>query len=97
MGKAESSIESYLRRRVKETGGQHRKIRWIGRRGAADELIWWTFPRVALVECKALGESIDKRSPQGREIVAMREANWPVFVVNSREQVDIVIAGIVRG
>lgn len=91
MGKPEAKVEDYLRRRVKETGGQIRKTRWIGRRGAADNLCWWTFPQVALVECKAHDEYVDWRSLQGREIRRMRDAGWPVYVVNSREAVDAML------
>jgi hypothetical protein len=34
----ESEIEAYLVKRVKELGGECRKIAWIGRRGAPDRL-----------------------------------------------------------
>lgn len=97
MGKPEAKIENFLRRRVKEEGGQIRKVRWIGRKGAADNLIWWTFPRVALVECKAEGESIDWRSNQGREFRRMADADWPVFEVNSHEEVETVIEMVKKG
>lgn len=97
MGRPEHRVESYLRRRVREEGGQIRKVRWIGRRGAADNLVWFTFPRVALVEVKAEGGDIDWRSPQGREMQRMREHGWPVYVVSSKEQVDDMIAEVKRG
>lgn len=35
----ESDIEDYLVKRVKELGGEVRKVRWIGRRGAPDRLV----------------------------------------------------------
>ena len=35
----ESSIEDYLVRRVKELGGEVRKVQWIGRKGAPDRLV----------------------------------------------------------
>lgn len=95
MGRPESKIENYLRQQVKAHGGQIRKLRFLGRRGAADNLIWFTFPNVALVECKAEGEEIDWRSPQGREFTHMKEAGWPVYVVSSKEQVDEVLARMV--
>ena len=91
MGRPEARIENHLRRRVKETGGRYRKVRWIGRRGAPDQLIWWTWPRAALVECKAEGETVDPGSQQEREIQRLRDDGWPVFVVNSRDDVDRVI------
>ncbi len=35
----ESDIERHLVRRVKELGGEVRKVRWIGRKGAPDRLV----------------------------------------------------------
>lgn len=35
----ESDIERHLVRRVKELGGEVRKVQWIGRRGAPDRLV----------------------------------------------------------
>lgn len=35
----ESTIEKYLVKRVKEMGGEVRKVRWIGRNGAPDRLV----------------------------------------------------------
>ncbi|MBA4315591.1 MAG: hypothetical protein C0422_09750 [Alcaligenaceae bacterium] len=35
----ESQIEKYLVKRVKELGGEVRKVQWIGRRGAPDRLV----------------------------------------------------------
>lgn len=92
MGRAEGSIENYLRRRVKEEGGQIRKVRWLCRRGAPDDLIWWPGPRVAFVECKAPGERVDPRSPQGREITRLRDDGWTVYVVDNHEGVDAAIS-----
>ena len=94
MGRAESFVEDYLRDRVKSLGGEIRKCRWIGRRGAADNLVWFplrqgqTLPRYAWVECKASGKAVDWRSLQGREILRMRAAGFVVYVVASREEVD---------
>jgi hypothetical protein len=35
----ESTIEKYLVKRVKELGGEVRKVMWLGRRGAPDRLV----------------------------------------------------------
>ncbi|MER1940618.1 VRR-NUC domain-containing protein [Castellaniella sp. FW104-16D08] len=35
----ESDIEKYLVKRVNELGGEVRKVKWIGRRGAPDRLV----------------------------------------------------------
>ncbi len=97
MGKREAKIEDYLQRRVKEEGGEIRKVRWIGRRGAADRLVWWSFPRVAWIECKAEGEEIDLRSLQGREFRRMRRDGWPAYIVSTHAQVDAVIELVKSG
>lgn len=91
MGRAEGRIENYLRRRVREEGGQIRKLRWIGRRGAPDNMIWWSGGRLAFVECKAAGEEIDPRSIQGREFRRMEEAGLPVFRARSEADVEMII------
>lgn len=94
MGAPEAKIEGYLRKRVKETGGMIRKIRWIGRRGAADNLVFYKFPAVALVEVKREGATVDPRSQQARDLRRMREAGWPVYVVSSHEEVDAMIGEV---
>jgi len=96
MGRPEAKIEDYLRKQVKAHGGQIRKIRWIGRRGAADNLIWWRFPRCALVEVKAPGEMIDWRSAQGREFLRMSSQGWPIYSVSSTGAVDALVRGIMN-
>lgn len=35
----ESDIEKYLVKRVKELGGEVRKVKWVGRQGAPDRLV----------------------------------------------------------
>jgi hypothetical protein len=35
----ESDIEAHLVRRVKELGGEVRKVQWVGRQGAPDRLV----------------------------------------------------------
>lgn len=97
MGRPEARIENYLRRRVKEEGGWIRKARWIGRRGAADNIMGWEHPHLAFVECKREGEDIDWNSPQGREIKRLRALGYPVYVVNSKPAVDRMIAEVKGG
>lgn len=97
MGAPEARIENYLRRRVREEGGLIRKVRWIGRRGAADNIVVWEYPRFAYVECKAEGEEVDWDSLQGREITRLRSLGYPVYVVNSKPAVDAMIAEVKGG
>ncbi|MDE2103177.1 MAG: VRR-NUC domain-containing protein [Patescibacteria group bacterium] len=97
MGRPEASIENYLAKRVKEEGGEIRKVSWIGRKGAPDRLVWWQGPRYAWCECKAPGEQVDWRSNQGREIRRMWDDGWEVYVLSSREEVDAMIEKVKGG
>ncbi len=93
----ESIIEAELVARVKAAGGRTRKVRWLCRRGAPDRVVWWPGPRAAFVEVKALGKDVDWRSPQGREIVTLRDDGWPVYVLNDVEQIDGIIRKVRDG
>lgn len=99
----ESVIEQYLVDRVKELGGEVRKVKWIGRRGAPDRLVmlppfkWYPAcpdidqlpARTIWVELKATGE---KAKPhQVREHERMRAMGQRVEVVDSIERVDEVL------
>lgn len=85
----ERDIEKYLVERVKAIGGEVRKVKWIGRRGAPDRLVM--LPGKTLwVELKAPGE---KAKPhQVREHERMRRTGQRVEVVDSFERVDEVLA-----
>lgn len=97
----ESVIEDYLVERVKAKGGEVRKVKWIGRRGAPDRLVMlpaklhepsgYFFPRPAIwIELKAPGE---KAKPhQVREHERMRRMGQCVVVIDSIEGVDEVLA-----
>lgn len=89
MGARESRVENYLRRRVKEEHGQIRKVRWIGRRGAPDDFVWWPGPRAAFVECKSEDGELSKI--QAREIDRLRRDGFKVFVVSTFEEVDAAV------
>jgi hypothetical protein len=90
----EGRIETYLRQRVKASGGHIRKLRWIGRNGAPDDFIWWPGPRMAFVECKAPGGRL--RKLQQVEIDRLRADGFLVFVVDSYESVDAAISGVLQ-
>lgn len=92
----ESDIEKYLVGTVEMLGGECRKLRWIGRRGAPDRLVM--FPKeqqrfidgawgtTLWVELKATGE---KAKPhQLREHARMRKMGQRVEVIDSIEAVD---------
>lgn len=97
MGWQETPIENYLRRRVKEEKGRIRKVKWVGRDGAPDNLVWWPGPRAAFVECKAPDIKVHPKSAQAREITKLRDDGWAVFVVDSYVAVDAAIVAIKKG
>lgn len=51
----ERDIEKYLVKRVKELGGEVRKVQWIGRRGAPDRLVMLPWRTASPALCEKLG------------------------------------------
>lgn len=94
----ESEIEKYLVKRVKELGGECRKVQWLGRRGAPDRVVMLPLfcyemdPYVARpaqtiwVELKAPGKKPEPH--QAREHERMRKMGQRVVVLDSIEGVD---------
>jgi hypothetical protein len=94
----ESEIERYLVRRVRELGGECRKVQWIGRRGAPDRLVMLppleinqkNFKcrkhRTVWVELKAPG--VKPEAHQLREHERMRAMGQRVEVIGTIEQVE---------
>lgn len=83
----EGKVRTYLRKRIIETKGEHRKLRWIGRRNAPDEFAFWAHTqRHCWFECKAPGE--EPTPAQDREIQRMRQAGLIVFVVDGVEAIE---------
>lgn len=76
----ESEVEDYLVKRVKELGGEVRKLKWIGRRGAPDRFVM-VFGRNFFVELKAPGKK--PRGQQSKEIETLRKMGVGVWVVDS--------------
>ena len=89
----ESEIEKYLVKRVKELGGEVRKVKWIGRRGAPDRLVmlpnYWLH-RVLWVELKATGKVPEPH--QYREHKRLAAMGQRVVVIDSIEGVDALLA-----
>ena len=85
----EREIEAHLVKRVKELGGEIRKVMFIGHRGAPDRLVLLPDNRRFWVELKAPGE---KAKPhQQREHERMRRMGQRVEVIDSIEGVDHVL------
>ena len=91
----ESDIEKHLVKRVKELGGEVRKVQWIGRVGAPDRLVMLPFKTYILdpeesntiwVELKAPGAK--PRPSQLREHERMRSMGQRVVVIDSLEGVE---------
>jgi hypothetical protein len=86
----ENKIEDYLHAEVKALGGGYRRVKWIGRSGANDDLILlprWSWH--ALVECKRPGE--EPESHQEREHARLRAAGFQVFVVSTFAEIDAML------
>jgi hypothetical protein len=97
----ESDIEKYLVKRVKELGGEVRKVQWPGRAGAPDRLVmlpWRDDPttddggkdQTIWIELKAPGKKADPH--QLREHERMRKMGQLVVVIDSLEGVDEVLS-----
>jgi hypothetical protein len=91
----ESTIEAYLVRRVKQLGGEVRKVQWIGRRGAPDRLVMLPHGhrsgscssiKTFFVELKAPGKKPEPH--QRREHVRMVGMGQVVAVIDSIEGVE---------
>lgn len=100
----ESDIEKHLVKRVKEIGGEVRKVKWIGRNGAPDRLVMlppaerknrkagepYSRPPSTWVELKAPGEKV--KPHQAREHERMRRMGQHVVVIDSIEGVEELLA-----
>jgi hypothetical protein len=92
----EASVEAHFVKRVKELGGEVRKVRWIGRRDAPDRRAMFpggfgVVPSTRRVfnfwaELKRPGK--DATESQAREHERMRMHGEIVVVLNSRKAVD---------
>ena len=82
----ESEIEKYLVKRVKELGGQIRKVQWIGRNGAPDRRVMLPNKFPVWVELKATGKKAEPH--QVREHTRMRGLGELVEVIDSIEAVE---------
>lgn len=81
----ERDIERALMRRVKELGGEVRKLAWVGRRGAPDRLVMLP-GRFLLIELKAPGGRISRL--QDLEHRRLRQAGFDVRVVWKLEDIE---------
>jgi len=87
----ESEIEKYLCQRVKAIGGEVRKIKWIGRRGAPDRLVLLPSTEPYFVEVKAPGKKL--AAHQRREFKSLEKLNAMTKVIDSIDSVNWFLAG----
>lgn len=95
----ESQIEARLVKRVKELGGECRKVKWIGRNGAPDRIVMLPMryqreyegciETCIWVELKAPGRK--PTAAQFREHERMRKMGQRVEVVDSFERIEEIL------
>ncbi|MCM8595147.1 VRR-NUC domain-containing protein [Accumulibacter sp.] len=85
----ERDIEDYLVRRAKAFGGEVRKVRWIGRRGAPDRIVFLPGSRLYWVEVKAPGTKAQPH--QAREHERMRGMGQAVLVIDSIAAIEALL------
>ena len=88
----EESNERHLIRRVSETGGETRKVKWLGRRGAPDRLVMWPeHHRYAFVELKEESQPWGLQDHQRREIERMTKSGMRVAILSNKAEIDAFI------
>lgn len=91
----ESQVEAHLVRCVLVRGGEVRKVKWIGRRGAPDRLV--LLPgRHFLAELKRPGK---KATPQQwREHQRLQRAGLDTYLFDTMEKINLFFCSIpIRG
>lgn len=87
----EREIEKELKRRVKEAGGETRKVQWIGRNGAPDRLV--LIPGRTPVYCELKKPKDGKLSAlQKLDHKALKKGGCKVLVIWTMEDIEKVFA-----
>lgn len=82
----ESTIEAYLRDRVKEIGGKAYKFVSPGNNGVPDRLVCLSGGQVIFVELKAPGKK--PTALQLRQQEKLKQLGFPVWVIDSKDKVE---------
>lgn len=89
MPRKEELNEAYLKRRVEETGGVTRKVKWVAIRGAPDRLCMWPkLGKYAFVEVKEEDQPWGLQDHQRREIERMKGSGLRVAVLSNKKEID---------
>lgn len=89
----ERDVEKYLVDKVKAADGEVRKVRWVGRRGAPDRIVF--LGGVHFIELKAPGKTPEAH--QAREHKRMLKHGIYVWVIDSFEKVDNFVETVLYG
>lgn len=87
----ESEIEKYLVKRVKELGGEVRKIKFLDRRGCPDRLVLLPSSEPWFIELKAPGKKLEKH--QKREHKRLSSAGALVKTIDTIDGVNWFLVG----
>jgi len=87
MSKLENSIEKKFVESVEKRGGFIRKIKYIGRLGATDRIVFWGKGTIHFVELKREKGGILSEW-QKREILILRELGCSVFLISNDKEID---------
>jgi hypothetical protein len=95
----EKVIEDYLVERVKQLGGEVRKVAWVGRRSAPDRVVMLPNGDLSTIWVELKSPETIKTFPanaheraQHREHARMRAAGQWVVVIGTLEQVDELLS-----
>lgn len=92
----EGDVRAYLKRELKEIGGQLRKVSWFPRSHAPDEIVFLPprgnyYPATLVwVELKRPGQK--PRAGQQRALSLLKAHGQQAVWINSREGVDALLA-----
>lgn len=89
----ERDVSHYLNKRVRELGGEIRRVKWIGRKNAPDKIVWLPGAN-GWAEEKRPGKVAE--AAQAREHKRMAKAGMFVRVVDTFEDVDRFLGALQR-
>ena len=99
--KTEKALQNYMFRECAKANIYCRKVAMVGRRGFPDALLIWgshnTGAQVVYVEVKSPTGLGELSALQVHEIKTLRSHGAVVYVVQTKEDVDVVIKELIDG